>query len=235
MNKGFVLSMAAQIASSQVFMLARDKGIGDYSHGQTISYYGPGGHLVKRDHRVVLLWSNSGKPFDKTTYMTFKPKIVLHVNEKGDLCVDPDILQKENTNNSVELDIVPVLVETNVVETNSVEIANPRINVRDVLLKSIQPPLKKQHIEAPTKPEIEEIEVVNETQEQQDLDINQSDIQEIDIKVPPKEDIPKKKKKQTQQTSKKGPRRNPPRKVKKKRRKTSKKGKKVKKGKKGRK
>lgn len=65
----------SSITSSQAFLLSRDRELGDYSHGQTISYYDESGILVKTEFKNVLLWSNSGKEFDREAWKTFQPRI----------------------------------------------------------------------------------------------------------------------------------------------------------------
>lgn len=65
----------SSITSSQAFLLSRDRELGDYSHGQTISYYDESGILLKTEFKNVLLWSNSGKEFDREAWKTFQPRI----------------------------------------------------------------------------------------------------------------------------------------------------------------
>lgn len=227
--------MSFQIANSEAFKLARDDGVGDYYHGQTIIYYDHLGHLVKTDHKNVLLWSNSGKYFDEKAYLTFKPRTVLYLDESH--ISSPEPIAVDAPTLKMEFDPVPESP------------LPPRESVKDVLIRSIQPSSKKQQTVFPKKAQNEANndpimkiildetleqaklyekqimkKVLDETLEQTKLDEKQSDMQEFYAKKLTKKQptLSQKKKKQFP------PRRNPPRKAKKRRKtrkKTKKKGK----------
>lgn len=136
------------MTSSQAFILARDHGCGDYYHGQTISYYDTKGHLVKTDHRNVLLWANSGKPFNKETWKTFVPRYVMYVDEDGK--VIPKTGEKSEHVKRMDRvrermkNIDPPPKTTGRIPY--VFVTSPKKSNMEVLQQSIQPPPKKQKI-----------------------------------------------------------------------------------------
>ena len=74
--------MASSIIGSQSFQRAKKNGHGDYFHGQSVRFY-ENGHLIYSYFQNVLLWSNSGKPFDPDRHKTFIPQIIVDIdNEK---------------------------------------------------------------------------------------------------------------------------------------------------------
>lgn len=65
------------------FLRCKNNQIGDYYHGRTICVYDHHGHLISSSHEKVLLWSNSGKPFNEDEYKTFESLIIKYSTPKS--------------------------------------------------------------------------------------------------------------------------------------------------------
>ena len=207
--------MTSSITSSQPFLMARDQGIGDFYHGQSIAYYDRKGNLVKSEQRLVLLWSNTGKDFDPDTWKTFVPRYTMYVDEKGEIIPAPenkttfskrDDLQNANNANSVSLTPPTPLKQQEAVTINNIDVPKKSTNTGiDILQRSLQNPSNKQKISAPEpkkkveKPKIQDenskidekiVEmVVEQTKYDVEIAIEQSEIQEFYAKEESKTEI----------------------------------------------
>jgi len=203
------------IGGTSSFRIAHDEGVGDFYHGQSICYYNQkSGCLVKREQRLVCLWSNSGKEFDPEAWKTFQPKYVLWVDDNFNI-VPPSSHQNESVDesNSQSVD------ESN---SQSVDESNSQsVDVIDILNRSIKKsPSKKQKLEnkvlVKNVTENDQItdkiveSVITSTLDEKKLKEEQSDIQEYYVKEVSKVIDPKTAKSVKQPPKKAPPKKAPP-------------------------